>query len=62
MTNGDKIRQMDDEELAAIFNKIIQDCEYCPLYEDCIQNTDATYVTCKVMYLKWLREEVQENG
>lgn len=58
MTNGDKIRQMSDKEIAAMLDKLIQDCEYCPLYEDCIQNTD---VTCKVMFLKWLREDVQEN-
>lgn len=58
MTNGDKIRQMTDKDLAGMFDKIIQDCEYCPLYEDCIQNTD---VTCKAMYLKWLKEEVQKD-
>lgn len=58
MTNGDKIRQMSDEELAAMLDKVIQDCEYCPLYEDCIQNTD---VMCTDMFLEWLREEVQED-
>lgn len=60
MTNGDKIRQMNDEEMAAMFDKIIQDCEYCHLYESCIQNTNS--VTCKDMYLKWLQEEVQDDG
>jgi len=55
MTNGDRIRAMSDKELAEIFDKMIQDCEYCPLYGDCINNIG---VSCKVMYLKWLREEV----
>lgn len=58
MTNGDRLRAMSDMELAAMFDNMIQDCEYCNLYEDCFQNID---VPCKVMYLKWLREEVKED-
>lgn len=59
MTNGDKIRQMSDEELAGMFDKIIQDCEYCHLYDHCLQ---CVGMPCKILYLKWLREEVQEDG
>lgn len=59
MTNGDKLRQMSDEELAGMFDEVIQDCEYCHLYDRCLKNFD---VPCKSMYLKWLREEVQEDG
>lgn len=42
-----------------MLDKIIQDCEYCPLYEDCFLKIG---IPCKVMYLRWLREEVQEDG
>lgn len=57
MTNADKIRQMTDEELAKMFDKMIQDCEYCHLYESCIGNVD---VPCKSMYLKWLKQEAEK--
>lgn len=54
MTNADKIRQMTDKELAEMYNELIQDCEYCPLYKSCI---DEQYISCPDMYLKWLRQE-----
>lgn len=58
MTNGDKIRQMSDEELAAMFDRMIQDCECCFLHDDCSYNTDVPWDVCNVMWLNWLREEV----
>ena len=57
MTNAERIRQMTDEELAEMHDKLIQDCEYCPLYESCI---DETNIPCKDMYLKWLRQEAEK--
>lgn len=59
MTNGDKVRKMSDEELATMLDKAIQACGYCHLYHLCLHNGD---VPCKILYLKWLREEVQEDG
>lgn len=58
MTNGDKTRQMSDDEIALMFDRLIQDCEYCPLCDLCTH----IGIPCKVMYLKWLQEEVQEDG
>lgn len=58
MTNAEKIQQMTDEELAKMFYKLVQDCEYCIMYESCICNTD---VPCKSMYMKWLQEEATDD-
>lgn len=58
MTNGDKIRQMTDEELADFFCGIFQccvndkECEKCPIYDGCAQN-----VMCVE---RWLKQEVSE--
>ena len=58
MTNGDRLRAMSDEELAEMFDKLIQDCEYCPMLELCFLNCEKK---CKVMYLNWLREEAKTD-
>lgn len=50
MTNGDKIRQMSDEELAPYIT--------CP-YDECIDLVDCS---CKCCILKWLKEEAREDG
>lgn len=54
MTNGDRIRQMTDEELAEFFDKI-SDCQTC------IDNPSKCYVECIDSRLKWLKQEVQNN-
>ena len=53
MTNGDKIRQMTDEELADIFQ--LSDCENCPYWHN---NCGARM--CRIGFLEWLKQEVQE--
>lgn len=58
MTNAEKIRQLTDEELAKMFDKLIQDCEYCPLYETCVTTPNET---CRSMYLKWLKNEEKDD-
>lgn len=58
MTNAERIRQMTDEELAEMFDKAVQDCEYCPLYETCLLYPCES---CKSMYLKWLKEEANDD-
>lgn len=61
MTNGDKIRQMSDEDLAERFGfEECRDSRYgyeCPGWhaEDCGN------ATCKKYFLKWLKQEVIEN-
>lgn len=54
MTNGDRIRQMTDEELAEFFDKI-SDCQTC------IDNPSKCHVECIDSRLKWLKQEVQNN-
>lgn len=56
MTNGEKIRQMDDEELAEeLCDKIIEDCSICPGYAYCfVGGGHGNGLE------KWLKEEVEE--
>lgn len=56
LTNGDKIRQMTDEELAKHIMFKCSDCEYCSTcYE---YDTEAT---CQDGFLKWLRKEAASD-
>ena len=57
MTNGDKIRGMNDEQLADFLTDVT-DCWYCPTYQEC------TYVkSCDNALVAWLKMEykVQSN-
>lgn len=54
MTNGDKIRQMADEELADVLE--LSDCENCPYNHN---NCGARM--CRTGFLKWLKQEVDQN-
>ena len=53
MTNGDKIRQMSDEEFSEFMKH-----NFCP-YERCIDIEDKT--NCHDCISDWLREEVTEH-
>ncbi len=60
MTNGDKIRSMDDKELANFLYKIIGDCDCCSYApssdnDDCLSPSDT--VSCEHGHLKWLKEQ-----
>lgn len=58
-SNGDRIRQMTDEELADFFCQISKccgndaSCSMCPIYDGCAQN-----VMCVE---RWLKQEVSED-
>lgn len=52
MTNGDKIRQMNNEELA----KFIRDCHKCNYY----YTSDCSYSNCTKGIKSYLDTEVQE--
>lgn len=60
MTNGDRIRQMSDEELAEIVELI--DCKTdkveCPLYN---YNVAGCSRLCKSSFLQWLKEEIEKD-
>ena len=53
VTNADKIRQMDDEELSSFLNNQL----YWPVWCD-----DNCQAECHDCCLKWLKEEVKENA
>ena len=59
MTNGERIRQMTDEELAEWLDTVIgscnlNDCKYCPMYGAC---TDVP-----ISMLRWLRKEADKDA
>lgn len=55
MTNGDRIRQMTDEELAEFLNKY-SDCRLCDDYNGGICNSE-----CIKGHLAWLRKKVDKD-
>lgn len=54
MTNGDKLRQMTDEELA----KIMRSCTFCAYLDKGCQHNG----TCTQGFLEWLKQEVDEDA
>lgn len=64
MTNGDRIRQMSDEELAELLNmKDAYTCieHYCPAYTDCRRNGDWRHTTCLQTIWNWLKQEAKDD-
>lgn len=55
ITNADRIRSMNDEELAELWWERV-DCGECPVHKDC----KMTGQDCKKLALDWLRQEVEE--
>lgn len=55
MTNGDRIRQMTDEELADILSDKCSVCNY--QYGRC----DSQFCICAEGVLAWLKQEVKTN-
>lgn len=58
-TNGDRIRQMTDEQLAEMLNEIKgcirNECSRCPLKY-------VKTICCTMSIAEWLRKEVDEDG
>ena len=57
MTNGDKIRQMADMELAMFLASL--NCADCPVAKDAICTNNATG-TCEDFMLTWVKQEAKE--
>lgn len=61
MTNGDRIRQMTDEELRDFLDKITDccfsnnDCDNCPM-----KYSDEPYYRCNIE--AWLKQEASEDA
>lgn len=66
-TNADRIRAMSDEELAELFDSIVDNGMSCHLIcgdlDKCKRNNSIERI-CKNHYLKWLKQpaEVNDNG
>lgn len=58
MTNFEKIKNMNVNEMADILDKGFN-CYGCPIREFCDKNKKNT--TCKTVLKKWLKSEVQNN-
>ena len=56
MTNGDKIRNMTDEELAELMEPRFFDCAACPASEDVACEHDRCLENIK----EWLKREAEE--
>ena len=59
LTNGDRIRQMTDEELSAFLGGIADNCSYntcdnCPMYGACVD--------VPISRDKWIKQEVSEDA
>lgn len=59
MTNGDKIRDMTDEELAKIY-AYASFCDICPVRDVCGSDMDAN-TSCYEKILEWIRSPVEES-
>lgn len=58
-TNADRIRAMTDEELAGKLSAY-STCMECILLEKCNRMIATKQLTCKDMWLDWLKQEVKE--
>ena len=60
MTNGDRIRQMTDEELVMALDT---DCNRCAKSQNCnLCGTPVSYGVCVKGNIEWLKQEVIEDA
>ena len=60
MTNGDRLRQMTDEELTAFLDTITDCCNaFVPKCDECPMKYRDTTPRCNIGL--WLKQEVQDN-
>ena len=59
-TNGDKIREMADEELAKIYASASY-CDICHVRAACFSDVDATK-SCYERFLEWLRSPAEGSN
>lgn len=57
MTNGERIRNMTDEEFAALISKFRLLCVHCPNQDFC-NNHDFT---CSEIWERWLKSEAKND-
>lgn len=60
MTNGDRIRQMTDDEIAEFLNDVTDCCSDGYICEKCPLNSVGKH--CNIFtFEKWLKQECEEN-
>lgn len=63
MTNGEKIRNMTDEELAEFLFVALYDCRCCPIRKFCDETRPKMpIVNCKSVIKIWLKSEVKNEN
>ena len=58
-TNADRIRNMDDEELASILNRVKEPCDFCQL---AVVEGACTESLCDDAMTKWLRQSAEDQA
>ena len=58
MTNFEKLKNMSVEEIADKLDEVFA-CKFCPIEVFCRENTKI--ITCKSVWEKWLKREVENN-
>ena len=61
MTNGERIRQMTDEELAALIANEYDFCSLCAFHNNELICTKQP-TECSKGFLAWLKQEVSEDA
>jgi len=63
MTNGDKIRQLSDEELARVIGYAIYGCNSCAAVFACYGNDPITGIAknCVRVWEDWLKQEAKDE-
>lgn len=62
MTNFEKIKNMNVEELALLMDSVSSDCQECPICGFCedIRLKLNHFLHCKTVWKSWLKSEVEE--
>lgn len=62
MTNGERIRNMTDEELASFLFVALYNCACCPIRNFCNKTLpDMPVVSCKSVIKIWLKSEAKND-
>lgn len=61
MTNGEKIRNMSDDELSAFLLRTTH-CDYwCPAYRFCRSDEALNLIDCDSIFRAWVKKEAKDD-